>query len=371
MTIPSPEFYRLDPLTGSNNFLGFVETLDHLASLERKQQFSILYIDMNHLQMLNSVKGRTYGDSAIRWMEIVLREESNAPTFRIGGDEFTVVLTSGTRPEYEELVNRIFFRLNKEGEQIGIPVPAARITLVHYDAEDNISLNDVLFQLGEAMMDVKIKRDRTINISLARDLIKSDQRIDNHSPELLRWIANDSIRRVHYISRMLEDAQKTSFIDSISGLPNMRAALFKIEQSLKNANSLNQPFSIMLTDSDNLRLYNNISYAVGDEMIQKMSATLSEKLRPGDFVARWRTGDEFVIVLPNTNSEGALVVGERFCAAVRESSQSWRFPTSISIGIATYPFHGNDINTIVDKAEAALKSAKKQGKDRAVLADYI
>ena len=131
MTIPSPEFYRLDPLTGSNNFLGFVETLDHLASLERKQQFSILYIDMNHLQMLNSVKGRTYCDSAIRWMEIVLREESNAPTFRIGGDEFTVVLTSGTRPEYEELVNRIFFRLNKEGEQIGIPVPAVRITLVH------------------------------------------------------------------------------------------------------------------------------------------------------------------------------------------------------------------------------------------------
>lgn len=372
MTTPSTEFYRLDPLTGCNNFLSFVETLDQLSARSEKQQFSILYTDMNYLQMLNETKGHAYGDSALRWLEIVLREETNSTTYRIGGDDFAVILTSGTHAEHEELLKQVFERLNKEGEQLGIPVPAARLSLIHYDNDTPISLNDVIFQLGEAMLDVKTRRDRTINILLAKDLMGSESNSRQHdidAQHTLRWIANDAIRHILFMGRMLEDAQKLSFTDSISGLPNMRAALLKIEQSLKNASALNQPCSMMLMDSDNLRAYNSISYAAGDEMIQNMSITLSNKLRPGDFVARWRTGDEFIVILPNTNSDGALVVGERFCTAVREASQSWRFPITISIGIAIYPLHGKDINALVDNAEAALKSAKKQGKDRAVLAE--
>lgn len=372
MTVPTTEFYRLDPLTGSNNFLAFVETLGLLPSLVKKQPFSILHTDMNHLQMLNTTRGRSHGDSAIRWMEIVLREESNAATYRTGGDEFSVILTSGTPPDHEELLNRIFARLNKEGKHLGIPAPAARIALVHYDGDSNISLNDVMFQLGEAMMDVKTKRDRTIHIYFARDLIGSrtpggegSKKEDGRSQDTLRWIANHAISRVLFIGRMLEDAQKTSFLDSISGLPNMRAALFKMEKEL----SSKQPFSILLMDGDNLTRYNNISYAAGDDMIQKISAILSEKLRPGDFVARWRAGDEFIAVLPNTPIDGAMIVGERFCSAIRDASKAWRFPTSISIGIATYPKHGSNVNTLVDIAESALKRAKDAGKDRVILAE--
>jgi diguanylate cyclase (GGDEF)-like protein len=104
-------------------------------------------------------------------------------------------------------------------------------------------------------------------------------------------------------------------------------------------------------------------------MIQNLSAVLSENLRPGDFIARWRTGDEFIAVLPNTTSEGALIVGDRFCSAIRETSQAWRIPTSISIGIATFPRHGKDTDTLVDVAESAMKKAKDMGKDRVILAD--
>ena len=103
-------------------------------------------------------------------------------------------------------------------------------------------------------------------------------------------------------------------------------------------------------------------------MIQDMGAVLSENLRPGDFVARWRTGDEFMVILPKTSSQGAKVVGERFCTALREASKAWKFPTSISIGIAVYPQHGNHLNELTDAAEAANKQAKDEGKDRVVLA---
>lgn len=370
MATPTTEFYRLDPLTGSNNFLSFVESLDSMAAQENKSQFSILYADMNYLQVLNETRGHAYGDSAIRWLGIVLREESNAPTYRIGGDDFAVLLTDGIHTDFEELLNRIFARSNREGEQLGIPSPPARIALIHYDADTIFSINDVLFHLWEAIRDVKRNKDRTINIFRARDLIKSTARVDeqneetiNHSWEVLRSIANQAINRVLVMGHALDATQKNSLLDSISGLPNMRAAILKLENEI----SSKQQFAVMLIDGDNLRLYNTINYAAGDEVIQKMGVVLTENLRPGDFVARWRSGDEFIVILPDTSGEGAKVAGDRFCSAIREASITWQFPTSISIGVATYPRHGDHVNALVDAAEAANKQAKEKGKDRVIV----
>ncbi|HEX6033778.1 MAG TPA: diguanylate cyclase, partial [Anaerolineales bacterium] len=352
------EFYRLDPLTGCSNFLSFVETLSHLSALVEKQPFSILHADLNHLYLLNERKGRAYGDSVIRWMEIVLREESSAPTYRIGGDQFSIVLDSGTTHDHEQLADRIFTRLNRGGEQLGVPIPAARIALVHYDDINNYSLYDMMFQLGETMFDVKSKRDRSIHVYHARDLIKSEAQAgetsspdEAHTQEVLRWIANDTIGHLFFMGRMLDTAQQASYLDAISGLPNMRAALLKMENEI----SAKQPFAILLMDGDNIRTYNDVSYACGDDMIRKVSATLSKRLRPGDFIARWRSGDEFIAILPNTSGEGGKVVAERFSSAIKKASLNWMFPVTITIGVAEYPKHAGDVNTLVDVAEKAMK----------------
>jgi diguanylate cyclase (GGDEF)-like protein len=366
------EFYRLDPLTGCSNFLSFVETLSQFSTRIEKQPFSILHADLNHLYMLNASKGRTYGDSVIRWMEIVLREESSAATYRIGGDQFSVLLTSGTTVEHEELSDRIFARLNGEGDQLGIPTPAARLALVHYDDPDNYSLYDMMFQLGETMFDVKSKRDRTIYVYQACDLIKSDTPAGDrdlhdgiYTQEVLCWIAKDVIGHLFFMGKMLDSAQQASYLDTISGLPNMRAALLKIETEI----AAKQPFAMLLMDGDNTRDYNNISYACGDDMIRKISAVLSEKLRPGDFLARWRSGDEFVAVLPNTSEEGGRIVGERFRLSIQEASLNWMFPITITTGVATYPAAGSDVDSIVDAAEKAMKKGKDSGKNQVIVAE--
>ena len=372
MDLSTTEFYRLDPLTGSHNFLSFVETLDRFSSEGNGEPFSILYIDLNHLQMLNETKGHSYGDSVIRWLGLVLQEESGVNTYRVGGDDFAAILTNGIHADHEELLNRIHARLNKEGEQLGIPLPAASIALIHYDSGSQFSFNDVMFQLGETMLDVKVNLRREIKIYEAQGLISSTTRVDEQKPDtlerswnLLQSIANDAIHRLVMMGRVLDITQKTSYIDSISGLPNMRAALLKMEKAIASK----QLFSVMLIDGDNLRLYNTINYAAGDDAIQKMGVVFTENLRPGDFIARWRAGDEFVAILPNTTGEGARVVGERFCSGIRDASKNWSFSTSISIGIAIYPRHGDHVNALVDAAEAANKQAKDEGKDRVVLAD--
>lgn len=366
------EFYRLDPLTGCQNFLSFVEALARISASPEKLPFSILNADLNHLYTLNQTRGRSYGDSVIRWMEIVLREESNAPTYRIGGDQFSVLLTTGTILDHEEQSNRIFARLAREGEKLGVPTPAARIALIHYDGGSSYSLHDMMFQLGETMFDVKTKRARTIHVYFARDLIRSenwppetDAPEGAHTEEILRWIANDTIGHLFFMGKMLDTAQQASYLDAISGLPNMRAALLKIEKEI----AAKQPFTLLLMDGDNTREYNNISYACGDDMIRRISAVLSEKLRPGDFLARWRAGDEFVAILPNTSCEGGRIVGERFRLSIKEASLNWMFPITITTGVATYPEQGGNADTMVDAAEKALKKGKDRGKDQVVLAE--
>ena len=366
------EFYRFDPLTGCNNFLSFVETLSQLSKRVQKQPFSILHTDLNHLYLLNERKGRSYGDSVIRWMEIVLREESDASTYRVGGDQFSVLLTSGSACDHEELSNRIFSRLNREGEPLGIPAPAARLALVHYDEQNHYSLNDMMFQLGETMFDVKSKRQKTIHVYQARGLIKSelqpgdtDLQDATHTQEVLRWIANDAISHLFFMGKMLDTAQQASYLDAISGLPNLRAALLKLEKEIASK----QPFAVLLMDGDNTRAYNNVSYACGDDMIRKISAVLSEKLRPGDFLARWRSGDEFMVVLPNTSGEQGRIIGERFRLSIKEASLNWMFPITITTGVATYPEHGSDVDSMVDAAEKAMKQGKDAGKDRVILAE--
>lgn len=372
MTLPAVEFYRLDPLTGSNNFLSFVEVLDHLSAQPESPQFSILYTDLNYFYALNASKGHSYGDSIIRWLEIVLREECRAPTYRIGGDDFAVILTEGLPADREELLKRIYLRLNSEGEQLGIATPPATVALIHFDGNSDFCLNDVMFHLWETIYDVKQNLDRTINIYWSHNLIKSTQSFSRsghddqgYAWDVLKFIANHAIRGIVGMGEALDAAQKHSLLDSISGLPNMRAAMLKLEKALVS----NQPFAILFMDGDNLRLFNSLSYAAGDEAIQNMGRVLSDQLRPDDFFARWRSGDEFIAILPNTSQEGARVVGERCCQALRQASKAWAFPTSISVGIALYPRHGMQLNTLIDAAEQANKQAKDEGKDRVVIAE--
>jgi diguanylate cyclase (GGDEF)-like protein len=370
------EFYRIDSLTGLKNYLSFVETLDQMFLRHERQPFSILYVDINGMTQLNKERGVAYGDSALRWVGIVLQEESRSQTFRMGWDDFAVILTDGLHTDHEKLLHAIFARLNREGEPLGIPTPPAKIALIHYDAGNDCTVQEVMYHLWETIRHVQKNFNSTINTFHAQDLIKSTAKAEDQSfeklkqtCEMLLYISNRAINDIVSMGRELDDAQKNSYLDSISGLPNLRAALQKIEKEISNAAQTRQPCSVLMIDGDNIKRYNNVSYADGDKMIQDMSAVLSEHLRPQDFVARWRTGDEFMVILPNTFGEGARIVGERFCAAIREASKTWLFPTSISIGIAVYPQHGEHVHALVDVAEAANKRAKDQGKDRVILAD--
>jgi diguanylate cyclase (GGDEF)-like protein len=387
MPTPFSELLRLDPLTGSKNFLGFLETLtlnslpDGLTDersrfIERKYRINascfsaIMFVDMNDLRTLNKTKGLAYGDSALRWMGLLLQEESNSETYRLGGDDFAVLLKIGAREGHLELVQRVLKRMDLEARLLGFPDTAADIALILFD-QTPTSLDTILMQMSRAME--KVKNNRDLSFMLFNP---TDFKIDPQSPDTwksgsdysLRWLSNKNIYQVLEMGRMLDKTQQEVYIDSISGLPNLKAALINMEKAIQNSITSHKPFSVLMIDGDNIRAYNSINYAAGDEMIRDMSFVFKDNLRPTDFVARWRVGDEFIVILPDTAMEGAKIIGERFRLAVKETSRTWRFPVTISIGIASYPTHGDTIDALIDKVESANKRAKDQGKNQVVLA---
>jgi diguanylate cyclase (GGDEF)-like protein len=387
------DLLRVDPLTGCKNYLGFLETLtDHSLSdypadgrsretldhfrINATEYSAVLFVAINDMRMLNATKGRVYGDSAIRWMGILLREECNREVYRVGGIEFAVLLNLDTREAHSDLIERILERMEREASSFGFPDSAAEIALVTFDRSPT-SLDTILLKMGEAMVRVKNSPDLHFMAFDGTDFKVHpqaperwwEQSSDTDVPFAVRWISIINILQVLEMGKILDETRQEAFTDAISGLPNMKAALLRMEETLQNAITDRKPFSILMMDGDNIRIYNSVNYAAGDEMIRQMSALLKDNLRPNDFVARWRSGDEFLAVLPDTPLEGAAKIGERFRLTVKETSKSWRFPVTISIGIASYPANGENINSLIDKAEYANKRAKEQGKDQVVLAD--
>ena len=92
-------------------------------------------------------------------------------------------------------------------------------------------------------------------------------------------------------------------------------------------------------------------------------------IRPNDFAGRWRFGDEFIIILPQTSIKDAVNVADGVRRAIEETSKAWMFPVTVSIGVVEYPIHGSTVDELVNNAERALKIAKTAGKNRAVVAE--
>jgi diguanylate cyclase (GGDEF)-like protein len=106
-------------------------------------------------------------------------------------------------------------------------------------------------------------------------------------------------------------------------------------------------------------------------MIKRLASTLKTALRPNDFIARWRYGDEFIVILPDTVMGAAKLVGERMRQSIQERSKTWAFPITISLGAASFPKNGETATDLVGMAENALHQAKGRGKNQLVVASPI
>jgi diguanylate cyclase (GGDEF)-like protein len=171
-----------------------------------------------------------------------------------------------------------------------------------------------------------------------------------------------------------KDDQKMALlatIDSLTGLVNRRAFFERTDSARLLASRLRSPIALMMIDIDHFkRLNDRFGHATGDEALCLFAATAQQTLRDHDIMGRLG-GEEFALVLPATDIEGALQAAERLrdavSAAVMPTSGN-QYTMTVSIGVVVID-PNEHINSALARADHALYAAKSGGRDRVVVGE--
>lgn len=154
--------------------------------------------------------------------------------------------------------------------------------------------------------------------------------------------------------------------DLLTDLPNRVLFNQRLSESLVQARQNRSKLAVCFLDLDRFQTINEtLGHAIGDQLLQNVAQRLTKCLRSGDTIARWG-GDEFTLLLPEISDfKDATHIQERILAAFKSEFQieNHHLHISPSIGIALYPMHGEDVETLTKNADAALYRVKSQGRN--------
>ncbi|WP_424195668.1 diguanylate cyclase [Ampullimonas aquatilis] len=184
------------------------------------------------------------------------------------------------------------------------------------------------------------------------------QREMRRDVENIRKVANE----LAVNNRQLQQAAVT---DTLTGLPNRRYAMDRLEQEWAAAKRRNSPLSLIMIDVDNFTLINDqFGHASGDLVLGHIGTTLRAKARLPDAVCRYG-GDEFLIICPDTSPEDALLAAKRLRNELEKTpllDEGQVIHPTLSLGYATADF-GNSITDLLEQADQAVYRAKQKGKN--------
>lgn len=172
----------------------------------------------------------------------------------------------------------------------------------------------------------------------------------------------------HKAQTELEIAEAKALTDALTGLPNRQAYNERIHQEFSRWQRYNRPFSLMICDIDYFkRINDDFGHAAGDRVLQVLGKALPRHLRIVDFVARFG-GEEFVVILPETDGNSAKIVAEKIRLAIEKIAFKFKdeaIEVTLSVGLTSYK-EEDSIDSGFKRADKALYMAKEKGRNRAI-----
>jgi diguanylate cyclase (GGDEF)-like protein len=185
------------------------------------------------------------------------------------------------------------------------------------------------------------------------------------SLESVADICASSIQNAHYVERI----RQLSYLDGLTGIFNRRFFELRIMEEIERARRGGSGMAVLMADIDQFkRLNDEFGHLLGDEVLRQVSSLFHQQLRKIDVVCRYG-GEEFAILLTQTNADHAMGVAEK----LRKLVESWQFPgvprtVTLSAGVAAFPDHGRSRDELIRAADNGLYAAKQSGRNRVYLA---
>jgi len=164
-------------------------------------------------------------------------------------------------------------------------------------------------------------------------------------------------------SQVEERLRQLAVSDPLTGLANYRQLTYAIDAEIKRYQRTERPFAVVLLDMDGLKKINDShGHLVGSLALCRVAETLFGSCRAMDTAARFG-GDEFAVVLPETDDAAAWHVARRISERVARDGE--KPPLSVSVGVAVYPRDGGSLDTLLSAADRSLYDSKARRRAKA------
>lgn len=224
-------------------------------------------------------------------------------------------------------------------------------------------------------------------LSLEASLHEQTKRIEDRTEARLKvgqrlrtgvaWFVGGSILALAWLFWLLRRVQKRerealkrvewlAHFDLVTALPNRALLADRLAQETARARRGEQRFAVLMFDLDGFKRVNDTwGHAAGDRVLKMVAERARKCMRASDTVGRLG-GDEFLAILPETGEDGAIGVAEKLREALRAPYPLGEATAHVgaSVGVALFPGHGGDPETLQRAADAALYAAKREGRDR-------
>lgn len=216
--------------------------------------------------------------------------------------------------------------------------------------DEFLFLGNFLYIAGSIGLLKRFKELSEKNYSMQVNEISSLK--DNFEYEVKKHAAE----RTFYMELQKEKIAEKTRVDNLTRVLNKGGLVYEFTSLVGK----NKKFSILMFDIDNFKSVNDTyGHIVGDKCLKQLALTATTTVRKSDIVGRYG-GDEFIIILPQSGPADALKIAESFRKAV-EKTHNPHF--TISIGIATYPWDGENMTELIESADKGLYESKQKGRN--------
>jgi len=297
-------------------------------------------------------------------IDITSAEKGSLMLYEVETDRLNIRVVAGLEDEaFQEKVNNseIKCRSFKPGEGIAgrVFVNAKPIVVNNIEKDDVFVDSDASYVRSIVCIPMVVYNDviGVINVTNKRH----DKEFTDEDVEMLKAVADQAAVAIN--KAQLWDMAVS---DSLTGLYVRRYFMVKLQEELLRAERYKNILSIVMADLDRFKNINDTyGHDAGDRVLKAIGKFLQQNIRDVDVIARYG-GEEFVIMIPETTKDAAYILAERLRKQFAELKLE-NFPQiTISLGIATYPFDGTELEDLIKNADAAMYAAKRAGRNKVV-----